>query len=91
MKLLLVNPRLPESFWGFTWAFRHVARDKRAAISPLGLATVAEGIENLEVWRAVEQLSCTYGQGYYISRPLPAGEIASLLGRRASNGLPLAG
>ena len=57
----------------------------------LGLATVAEGIENLDVWRAVEQLSCTYGQGYYISRPLPAGEIASLLGRRASNGLPLAG
>jgi radical SAM superfamily enzyme YgiQ (UPF0313 family) len=41
MKLLLIQPRLPESFWSFSWAFRHVARDKRAPISPLGLATVA--------------------------------------------------
>jgi radical SAM superfamily enzyme YgiQ (UPF0313 family) len=41
MKLLLIQPRLPESFWNFTWAFRHIARDKRAPISPLGLATVA--------------------------------------------------
>jgi radical SAM superfamily enzyme YgiQ (UPF0313 family) len=41
MKLLLINPRLPESFWGFSWAFRHVATDKRAVLPPLGLATVA--------------------------------------------------
>src|SRR5438270_7572066 len=41
MKLLLIQPRLPESFWSFSWAFRNIARDKHAAISPLGLATVA--------------------------------------------------
>src|SRR5689334_18037277 len=41
MKLLLIQPKLPESFWSFTWAFREIARDKRAPISPLGLATVA--------------------------------------------------
>ena len=41
MKLLLIQPRLPESFWSFTWAFETIGRDKRAAISPLGLATVA--------------------------------------------------
>jgi radical SAM superfamily enzyme YgiQ (UPF0313 family) len=41
MKLLLINPRLPESFWSFSWAFRHVATDKRALLPPLGLATVA--------------------------------------------------
>ena len=41
MKLLLVQPKLPESFWSFSWAFRAVARDKRAPVSPLGLATVA--------------------------------------------------
>src|SRR5262245_13978732 len=41
MKLLLINPRLPESFWCFSWALRHVARDKKAVLSPLGLATVA--------------------------------------------------
>jgi diguanylate cyclase (GGDEF)-like protein/PAS domain S-box-containing protein len=56
----------------------------------LGLATVAEGIESLEVWRAVEQLSCTFGQGYYIAKPLPAGEVSSLLGT-GPRGLPLAG
>ncbi|HEX3150914.1 MAG TPA: radical SAM protein [Gemmataceae bacterium] len=41
MKLLLIQPRFPESFWSFTWAFHSIARDKRAAISPLGLATLA--------------------------------------------------
>lgn len=41
MKLLLIQPRLPESFWSFSWAFHTIARDKRAPISPLGLATVA--------------------------------------------------
>src|SRR5437899_2359651 len=41
MKLLLIQPKLPESFWSFSWAFQNVARDKSAAISPLGVATVA--------------------------------------------------
>jgi radical SAM superfamily enzyme YgiQ (UPF0313 family) len=41
MKLLLINPLLPESFWSFSWAFRHIATRQRAALSPLGVATVA--------------------------------------------------
>lgn len=41
MKLLLIQPQLPESFWSFTWAFKTIARDKSAAVSPLGLATIA--------------------------------------------------
>lgn len=41
MKLLLIQPKFPESFWGFTWAFDRIVRDKRAPITPLGLATVA--------------------------------------------------
>jgi radical SAM superfamily enzyme YgiQ (UPF0313 family) len=41
MKLLLIHPKLPESFWSFSWAFREIAREKRAPISPLGLATIA--------------------------------------------------
>ena len=41
MKLLLIQPRLPESFWSFSWAFKEIVRDKRAPISPLGLAAVA--------------------------------------------------
>lgn len=41
MKLLLIHPKLPESFWSFSWAFREIARDKRAPVSPLGLASIA--------------------------------------------------
>jgi radical SAM superfamily enzyme YgiQ (UPF0313 family) len=41
MRLLLVNPALPESFWSFRWALERVLGGKRAVNPPLGLATVA--------------------------------------------------
>ncbi len=41
MRLLLINPRGPESFWSFRWALDHVLPDKRAVNPPLGLATLA--------------------------------------------------
>ncbi|MBI2340684.1 MAG: radical SAM protein [Deltaproteobacteria bacterium] len=41
MKLLLINPKFPESFWSFAWAMDAVVRDKKAVNSPLGLATLA--------------------------------------------------
>ena len=41
MRLLLVNPKLPESFWSFRWAVEEVLRGKRALNPPLGLATLA--------------------------------------------------
>jgi radical SAM superfamily enzyme YgiQ (UPF0313 family) len=41
MKLLLINPRFPESFWSFSWAINKVTRDKKTINSPLGLATLA--------------------------------------------------
>lgn len=40
-RLLLVNPRFPESFWSFRWAMDTVLPGKRALNPPLGLATVA--------------------------------------------------
>ena len=41
MRLLLINPRSPESFWNFRWGVR-LARASDAAINPpLGLATLA--------------------------------------------------
>jgi len=41
MKLLLINPKFPESFWNFKWATEKILWNKRATNPPLGLATVA--------------------------------------------------
>jgi radical SAM superfamily enzyme YgiQ (UPF0313 family) len=41
MRLLLVNPRFPESFWTFKWAIGEVLPGCRATNPPLGLATLA--------------------------------------------------
>jgi radical SAM superfamily enzyme YgiQ (UPF0313 family) len=41
MRLLLINPRFPESFWSFKWAVEEILPRKRAINPPLGLATLA--------------------------------------------------
>ena len=41
MRLLLINPRFPESFWSFRWALDRTLPGKRAVNPPLGLATLA--------------------------------------------------
>ncbi|MGZ5093365.1 MAG: B12-binding domain-containing radical SAM protein, partial [Burkholderiales bacterium] len=41
MKLLLINPKYPESFWSFKWALDEILPNKRATNPPLGLATLA--------------------------------------------------
>jgi radical SAM superfamily enzyme YgiQ (UPF0313 family) len=41
LRLLLVNPALPESFWSFRWALQEMLDGKRALNPPLGLATLA--------------------------------------------------
>ena len=41
VRLLLINPRFPESFWSFRWALQEVLPSRRAVNPPLGLATVA--------------------------------------------------
>jgi len=41
VRLLLVNPRFPESFWSFKWAVERILPGKRAINPPLGLATLA--------------------------------------------------
>lgn len=41
MKLLLINPRFPESFWSFKWAVNRILPNKRTLNPPLGLATLA--------------------------------------------------
>ena len=40
-RLLLVNPKFPESFWSFKWAIDRVLPAQRTVNPPLGLATLA--------------------------------------------------
>jgi radical SAM superfamily enzyme YgiQ (UPF0313 family) len=40
-RLLLINPRFPESFWSFRWALYKIIRGKLSINPPLGLATLA--------------------------------------------------
>jgi EAL domain-containing protein (putative c-di-GMP-specific phosphodiesterase class I) len=54
----------------------------RATISlshDLGLHTVAEGVEDDESWERLATLGCDLAQGYYLTRPLPAGACADWL------------
>jgi diguanylate cyclase (GGDEF)-like protein len=48
----------------------------------LDLCVVAEGIETVEVAERLVQIGCEVGQGYFISRPLPAEELVEWLERR---------
>jgi len=41
IRLLLINPRSPDSFWSFRWAMDKVLVHERAPNPPLGLATLA--------------------------------------------------
>jgi diguanylate cyclase (GGDEF)-like protein/PAS domain S-box-containing protein len=41
----------------------------------LNLKTIAEGIETEEQWNFLRLLRCDMGQGFYLSKPLPAQEI----------------
>jgi len=41
----------------------------------LGLDVVAEGVETEKVWNQLAGLGCTYAQGYYVGKPLPAAEL----------------
>jgi EAL domain-containing protein (putative c-di-GMP-specific phosphodiesterase class I) len=38
----------------------------------LGLSVVAEGVETAGVYRLLGELHCDEGQGYYMSKPMPA-------------------
>jgi len=54
----------------------------------LGLATVAEGVEDQETWDALAAYGCTLAQGYFLSRPAPPDELDDILERRAARTVP---
>jgi diguanylate cyclase (GGDEF)-like protein len=45
----------------------------------LRLRVVAEGAEDAETWAALESAGCDLGQGYFLSRPIPAAQLEAWL------------
>ena len=45
----------------------------------LGVPVIAEGVETEEQYLALKKLGCTIIQGYYFSKPVPAGEFEKFL------------
>lgn len=43
----------------------------------MGLRVVAEGIESRAVWDLLAKMGCDQGQGYFMSRPMPAEDIGA--------------
>ena len=50
----------------------------------LGLRVVAEGVESHQAWTRLTELGCDLAQGFYVSRPLPAPDLARLLRERTA-------
>ncbi|MBB3120010.1 putative bifunctional diguanylate cyclase/phosphodiesterase [Pseudoduganella violacea] len=47
----------------------------------MGLRVVAEGLESEAVWALLKRMGCDQGQGYFMSRPIPATELGDWIGR----------
>jgi diguanylate cyclase (GGDEF)-like protein len=67
----------------FVMNMEHDANDAKIVRSTvdlghnLGLRVVAEGIESEQAWNLLSQMGCDSGQGYLMSRPIPASEFAA--------------
>ena len=52
----------------------------------LHLTTVAEGVETEAMLHMVSEVGCQVVQGYFISRPIPAANVAAWLAQRGTSG-----
>jgi diguanylate cyclase (GGDEF)-like protein len=50
----------------------------------LGLEVVAEGVEDEATWEVLKRLGCSTVQGYYVARPMPAGDVAGWIRARSA-------
>lgn len=45
----------------------------------LGLKVIAEGVEDVRIWRMLAEHNCDYAQGFYMAKPMPPQEFARWL------------
>jgi diguanylate cyclase (GGDEF)-like protein len=55
----------------------------------LGLEVVAEGVETNEAWEQLAKLGCDRAQGYFLTRPLPASDVACWIAEWHRGGSPV--
>jgi len=60
-------------------------------IENLGMASLAEGVEDLPQTATLVSLGCRYGQGYLFSRPVAADAVLGCLKTQRSDGAAIAG
>ncbi len=53
----------------------------------LGIKTVAEGIENTDQLKKLQTLTCNFGQGYYLSKPVLGNQIETILNSPENNSI----
>jgi EAL domain-containing protein (putative c-di-GMP-specific phosphodiesterase class I) len=53
----------------------------------LGLQVVAEGVETQQAYDRLRSMGCDTAQGYFISRPMPGGELVEWVGEHGKNRL----
>ncbi len=58
-----------------------IVRSIAALGTSLGIPTTAEGVETVAQLEQIKADGCTCVQGYFFSRPVPACEVAALIGR----------
>ena len=63
-----------------------IVRSTTELAQRLGLRVVAEGVETAAALGLLERAGCQEAQGYFLQRPVPAGEIQPWIARRAENG-----
>ncbi|MEP1446431.1 MAG: EAL domain-containing protein [Paraglaciecola sp.] len=58
-----------------------------AMVQKLGMQVVAEGVETCAQMKLLQGLRCEIGQGYFISRPIPEGDLYQLLPEKLQFGV----
>jgi EAL domain-containing protein (putative c-di-GMP-specific phosphodiesterase class I) len=56
---------------------RAICRASLGLARQLGIAVVAEGVEDQDDWRFLHGEGCDFAQGYYIAKPMPGADVAA--------------